>query len=61
MSQWQLTSGLDEGLYLAIFPPITDLVPGSAETGEICTHGGHPPQSSSGPINPSLDSHLTLT
>ena len=60
-SRWQLTSGLDAGLYLDIFPPISDLVPGSAEMGKICTHGGHPPQSSSCRINPSLDSHLTLT
>ena len=61
MSQWQLTSGLDDGLYLDISPPISDLDPGSEETGEICTHGGHPPQSSSCLFNPSPDSHLTLT
>ena len=60
-SRTQLTSGLDDGLYLAISPPISDLAPGSEETGKICTHGGHPPQSSSCLINPSLDSHLTLT
>ena len=60
-SRTTLTSVLDDGLYLGISPPITDLDPGSEETLEICTHGGHPPQSSSCPINPSPDSHLTLT
>ena len=57
-SRTQLTSGLNDGLYLAISPPITDLDPGSEEIRRICTHGGHPPQSSSCPINPP---HLTLT
>ena len=60
-SRTQLTSGLDDGLYLAISSPISDLAPGSEETGKNCTHGGHPPQSSSCLFNPSLDSHLTLT
>ena len=60
-SRTQLTSGLDDGLYLAISPPISDLAPGSEETGKNCTHGGHPPQSSSCLINPSPDPHLTLT
>ena len=59
-SRTQLTSVLDDGLYLGISPPITDLDPGSEETREICTHGGHPPQSSSCQINPSPDSHLSL-
>ena len=31
-SRTQLTSGLDDGLYLAISPPISDLAPGSEET-----------------------------
>ena len=31
-SRTQLTSGLDDGLYLAISPPISDLDPGSEET-----------------------------
>ena len=43
MSQWQLTSGLDDGLYLAISPPISDLDPGSAETGESLYPWGAPP------------------
>ena len=30
-SRTQLTSGLDDGLYLEISPPITDLAPGSVE------------------------------
>ena len=59
-SRTPLTSVLDDGLYLGISPPISDLDPGSEETREICTHGGHPPQSSSCQINPSPDSHLSL-
>ena len=59
-SRTTLTSVLDDGLYLGISPPITDLDPGSEETREVCTHGGHPPQSSSCQINPSPDSHLSL-
>ena len=31
-SRTQLTSGLDDGLYLTISPPISDLDPGSEET-----------------------------
>ena len=57
MSQWQLTSGLDDGLYLAISPPISDLDPGSEETGKTVPMGGTPlnlPPVQSTP-------HLTLT
>ena len=57
-SRTTLITVLDDGLYLGLPPPITDLDPGSEETREICTHGGHPPQSSSCQINPP---HLTLT
>ena len=59
-SRTTLITVLDDGLYLGLPPPITDLDPGSEETREICTHGGHPPQSSSCQINPSPDSHLSL-
>ena len=43
MSQWQLTSGLDDGLYLDIFPPITDLGPGIVRVEGIWYPWGAPP------------------
>ena len=58
MSQWQLTSGLDDGLYLRIFPPISDLAPGSAEKWKKSVPMGGTPLNLP-PVQ--LTPHLTLT
>ena len=56
----QLTSVLIVRLYLIFLPPITTLGPDLEETLGVCTHGGHPLESSSCRSLPSPDSHLSL-
>ena len=51
-SQTQLTSVLMDRFYLRDSLPIIDLGPGPEAMEGVCTHGGDPPQSSSGRSNP---------